>query len=234
MTGGARMSSVLIVEDDENLRVALRDNLEEEGYAVTEAADAASALAALRRSPFDLVILDIMLPDGDGYTLCRRLRADGSRARVLMLTARALEDDLVVGLDAGADDYLIKPYRLRELQVRVRALLRRGSTAAPASDLLRCGDYRVDLRAREVLTADGTAVPLTRTEFDLLGYLLRNQGRAIQRQELLSEVWGKGVVVDDHTVDNFVSRLKKKLGASSRSGFSIMTIRGVGFRMDLD
>lgn len=225
-------SSILIVEDDENLRIALRDNLEEEGYAVADAASAAAAAEAIRRSPFDLVVLDIMLPDGDGYTLCRQLRAGGHRSPILMLTARALEDDLVAGLDAGADDYLVKPYRLRELLARVRALLRRG--AAPPAEVLRCGDYRVDLRAREVFAPGGEPVPLTRTEFDVLCYLLRHQGRAVERAEILDEVWGKGVVVDDHTVDNFVSRLKRKLRGTSRSGFSIRTIRGVGYRMDLD
>jgi DNA-binding response OmpR family regulator len=225
-------SSILIVEDDENLRVALRDNLEEEGYAVADAADTASAAEAMARSAFDLVILDVMLPDGDGYALCRRLRAAGDRSLILVLTARALEEDLVTGLDAGADDYLVKPYRLRELLARVRALLRRGS--APSHEVLRCGVYRVDLRAREVVGADGDAVQLTRTEFDLLCYLLRNTGRAVQRDEILSEVWGKGLVVDDHTVDNFVSRLKKKLRRGARSGFSIRTIRGVGYRLDLE
>ncbi len=227
-------SAILIVEDDENLRIALRDNLEEEGYAVTEATDAGSAALALRREVFDLVILDIMLPDGDGRALCRNLRADGGRPLVLMLTARALEEDLVAGLDAGADDYLVKPYRLRELLARVRALLRRGASPDRAGEFLRCGDYRVDLGAREVIARDGTPVQLTRTEFDLLCYLLRNRGRAVQREEILGEVWGKGVVVDDHTVDNFVSRLKKKLHRTARPGFSIQTIRGVGYRMDLE
>ena len=221
---------VLIVEDDENLRVVLRDNLEEEGYRVTDAASAAAAQTAIDGGRYDLVVLDVMLPDGDGYALCRRLRAASNQARVLMLTARALEDDLVTGLDAGADDYLIKPYRLRELMARVRALLRRGVEAAPAApELLRCGDYRVDLRAREVFTDGGVTVPLTRTEFDLLAFFLRHPGRAIPREEILNAVWGNGIAVDDHTVDNFVSQLKRKLGA----GVSIRTIRGVGYRLDL-
>ncbi len=171
-----------------------------------------------------------MLPDGDGYTLCRELRASGSKARVLMLTARGLEDDLVTGLDAGADDYMVKPYRLRELLARVRALLRRKPEPAPAApQLLRCGTYRVDLRAREVFTDDGASVPLTRTEFDLLSFLLRHPGRAIPREEILRAVWGDGIAIDDHTVDNFVSQLKRKLGPD----VLIRTIRGVGYRLDL-
>jgi DNA-binding response OmpR family regulator len=222
--------SVLVVEDDENLRVVLRDNLEEEGYRVTVAASAAAARAAIDGNPCDLVVLDVMLPDGDGYTLCRELRASGSKARVLMLTARGLEDDLVTGLDAGADDYMVKPYRLRELLARVRALLRRKPEPAPAAlQLLRCGTYRVDLRAREVFSDDGASVPLTRTEFDLLSFLLQHPGRAIPREEILSAVWGGGIAIDDHTVDNFVSQLKRKLGPD----VPIRTIRGVGYRLDL-
>jgi DNA-binding response OmpR family regulator len=222
--------SVLVVEDDENLRVVLRDNLEEEGYRVTVAASATAARAAMNGSQLDLVVLDVMLPDGDGYTLCRQLRAAGSKARVLMLTARGLEDDLVTGLDAGADDYMVKPYRLRELLARVRALLRRKSEPVPAApQVLRCGTYRVDLRAREVFTDDGASVPLTRTEFDLLCFLLNHPGRAIPREEILSAVWGDGIAIDDHTVDNFVSQLKRKLGPD----VPIRTIRGVGYRLDL-
>jgi DNA-binding response OmpR family regulator len=221
--------SVLVVEDDENLRVVLRDNLEEEGYRVTDAASAAAARAAIDGGRYDLVILDVMLPDGDGYALCRELRAAGNKARVLMLTARALEDDLVTGLDAGADDYLVKPYRLRELLARARALLRRGAEPAPAApEVLRCGGYRVDLQAREVFADGGASVPLTRTEFDLLCFLLRHPGRAIAREEILKAVWGDGIAIDDHTVDNFVSQLKRKLGAS----VPIRTIRGVGYRLD--
>jgi DNA-binding response OmpR family regulator len=222
--------SVLVVEDDENLRVVLRDNLEEEGYLVTAAANAAAARAAIDGGRHDLVVLDVMLPDGDGYTLCRQLRAAGNKARVLMLTARGLEDDLVTGLDAGADDYLVKPYRLRELLARVRALLRRGSEPAPAArEILRCGSYRIDLRAREVFADGGDSVSLTRTEFDLLSFLLRHPGRAIPREEILNAVWGNGLAIDDHTVDNFVSQLKRKLGAD----VPIRTIRGIGYRLDL-
>ena len=222
--------SVLVVEDDENLRVVLRDNLEEEGYRVTAAANAAAARAAFDASRFDMVVLDVMLPDGDGYAICRQLRAAGHKARVLMLTARGLEDDLVTGLDAGADDYLIKPYRLRELLARVRALLRRAAEPAPTTpEILHCGGYRVDLRAREVFANGGASVPMTRTEFDLLCFLLQHPGRAIAREEILNAVWGNGIAVDDHTVDNFVSQLKRKLGA----GVPIRTIRGVGYRLDL-
>jgi len=222
---------ILIVEDDENLRLGLCDNLEDEGYAVVATATVAAARRALAERTFDLILLDIMLPDGDGYSLCRLLRAEGVASRVLMLTARTLEDDLVQGFDAGADDYLAKPYRLRELLARVRALLRRGVEAAPGP--IRFAGYALDPQARALTDTSGAGLDLTRTEFDLLAYLLRHRGRALSRHEILDAVWGD-VIVDPRTVDNFVSNLKRKLGWTPESTFSIRTVRGVGYRMEVD
>ncbi len=224
-------AQVLIVEDDENLRLALADNLEEEGYAVSTAATVAAAERLLVERSFDLIVLDIMLPDGDGYTLCRGLRERGVQARVLMLTARTLEDDLVRGFKAGADDYLAKPYRLRELLARVGALLRR--RVDPPADRLAFAGFTLDRPARTLLGPDGGAVELTRTELDLLVWLLDHRGRALTRVQILDAVWGD-VIVDPRTVDNFVSSLKRKLSWSPDAGFSIRTIRGVGYRMEVD
>ena len=224
------MSSILIVEDDENLRLALQDNLQEEGYAVDAAADGASAIELVGAKSFDLIVLDIMLPDSDGYTLCKKFRGDGVSSMILMLTARTLEDDLIRGLDAGADDYLTKPYRLRELMARVRALLRR-QHEAPVKELS-CGPYRIDTERREAVHEDGSELLLTRKEFDLFSFLVRNQGKALTRNQILDEVWGQDVVVDDRTVDNFISNLKKKLGWTPESSFEIRTIRGVGYRLE--
>ena len=224
--------AILIVEDDENLRLALTDNLEAEGYRVEAAATGAGASTKLDEARFDLIILDLMLPDTDGYRLCRELRAAGSTAMILMLTARSLEEDLIRGFDAGADDYLAKPYRLRELLARVQALLRRGGGERPESTSL--GVFRIDRLARKVTGADGSVVPLTRTEFDLLALLVKRVDHAISRDEILDAVWGPGVVVDGRTVDNFVSSLKKKLSWSADSGFRIQAVRGVGYRMEID
>ena len=218
------MSAILLVEDDENLRVTLADNLEEQGYAVTQAATVKAAWEALERSRFEVVVLDLMLPDGDGYALCRRLRAAGHGSRVLMLTARSLEEDLVRGFDAGADDYLAKPYRLRELLARVAALVRRKPAAAAD---LQLGKFRIDPDARTVTGPDGL-VELTRKEFDLLVCLLNGGDKVLTRDWILDAVWGADVVVDTHTVDNFVSSLKKKLKGD---GFELKTVRGVGFRL---
>jgi DNA-binding response OmpR family regulator len=245
---------ILVVEDDANLRLALRDNLEDSGYRVREAATLAQAGAQLAEAgregaPVALVILDVMLPDGDGYRWCAQLRAAGARTPVVMLTARTLEDDVVRGFEVGAQDYLAKPYRVRELLARVGAQLRRaaetgvgqvgvgpvgaGPAGAPASALTFAG-YRVDLARRTVAAPDGAAVELTRTEFDLLVYLVQHRERALKRDELLDAVWGEGVVVDPRTVDNFIYNLKKKLGWTSASRFTLLTVRGVGYRMEVD
>jgi DNA-binding response OmpR family regulator len=161
------------------------------------------------------------------------MRQAGTPSRVLMLTARTLEDDVVRGFDVGADDYLAKPYRLRELMARIRVLARRGATAPPAPALLTFDRFKVDLESRRLLDAAGQVVELTRTEFDLLVYLLRNAGKALTRDQILTSVWGEDVVVDAHTVDNFVSNLRKKLEWTSASRFEIRSVRGVGYRMDL-
>jgi DNA-binding response OmpR family regulator len=232
MNPSAAGPRVLVVEDDLNLRLTLVDNLEEEGYAVEAASSLAEARAMWKATGFDVVVLDIMLPDGDGYSLCRELRQAGSSSRVLMLTARTLEDDAVRGFDAGADDYVAKPYRLRELLARIRVLARRG-TAAPPEQVLSFDRFRVDLASRRLLDASGQPLELTRTEFDLLVYLLRNAGKALTRDQILSSVWGEDTVVDAHTVDNFISNLRKKLEWNSGSRFEIRSVRGVGYRMDL-
>jgi DNA-binding response OmpR family regulator len=224
---------VLVVEDDPNLRLTLADNLEEEGYAVEAASTLAEARAKWKATGFDVVVLDIMLPDGDGYSLCRELRQAGTSSRVLMLTARTLEDDVVRGFDVGADDYVAKPYRLRELLARIRVLARRGAAATPPGEVLSFDRFRVDLSSRRLLDAGGQPLELTRTEFDLLVFLLRNAGKALTRDQILSSVWGEDTVVDAHTVDNFVSNLRKKLEWTSASRFEIRSVRGVGYRMDL-
>jgi len=225
-------ADILIVEDDENLRIGLVDNLEDEGYRVHAVATGEEALAAVDARRFELLILDIMLPGIDGYSLCEKLRAAGTDAAVLMLTARSLEDDLVRGFEAGADDYLAKPYRLRELLARVRALLRRRATRPGGT--LTLGEFTVDLSARRVTDGGGDELALTRTEFDLLSLLVRRQSTALHRNDILDEVWGKDLVVDPRTVDNFVSSLKRKLRWSRKSPFRIASVRGVGYRLELD
>jgi DNA-binding response OmpR family regulator len=222
--------AILVVEDDENLRLPLVDNLEDEGYRVDHFDRGEPALSAARRTTYAVIILDIMLPDTDGYTVCRKLREAGVRSGILMLTARTLEDDVVTGFDAGADDYLAKPYRLRELLARVKALLRRGgSKASPHTDL---DGIAIDRTARTVTLPDGTQPEMTRTEFDLLVFMLDRPGEALSRETILENVWGE-VVVDPRTVDNFVSNLKRKLGWTKTRRFTFRSVRGVGYRLDV-
>jgi DNA-binding response OmpR family regulator len=219
--------SVLLVEDDRNLREALAETLADEAYAVRTAATLAEARRALSEAAPDVVVLDLMLPDGDGSTLCKELKRSRPQVRVLMLTARTLEDDVVKGFDAGADDYVGKPYRLKELLARIAALARR--PVAAKTMLHRLGVYTIDESTRVVASPTGE-VSLTRKEFDLLIALLSANGAVLSRDELLDRVWG-AVVVDVHTVDNFVSSLKKKLKGD---GFELKTVRGVGFRLVKD
>lgn len=213
---------VLVVEDDSTLRLALCDNLEDEGYDVASAATLGDARKQLSAQTPDVVVLDLMLPDGDGTGLCRELRKAKTSARIIMLTARTLEDDLVKGFDAGADDYLGKPYRLRELLARIGALARRSATTV-TSDKHTVGEWTVDEAARTV-TSGKTSVELTRKEFDLLLFLIKSGDAVATRDQILDAIWGD-VVVDTHTVDNFISSLKKKLR------LEVKTVRGVGFRL---
>ncbi|MFO0746721.1 MAG: response regulator transcription factor [Myxococcota bacterium] len=226
---------VLVVEDDQDLRVVLVDNLEVEGYAVTAARTAAEARRALELAGYDLVVLDLMLPDGDGYAIAKALRRDGRAERILMLTARTLEDDVVRGFEAGADDYVVKPYRLRELLARVRALVRRAAAATvEAHRVASFAGFALDLDARTLAGPDGRAIALTRTELDLLAAFVQNAGVVRTRDQLLDAAWGRDVMVDERTVDNFVLSLKKKLGWSAAASWRFVAVRGVGYRFEVD
>ncbi len=227
-----RVRAILVVEDDEDLRLVLGDNLEAEGYEVTLARSAKEAREALERGGFELVVLDLMLPDGDGYSICRELRKARRTERVLMLTARSLEDDVVNGFAAGADDYVLKPYRLRELLARVAALLRRPTDEGVRR--LGFAGFILDLEARAVNDPQGRQVALTRTEFDLLVTLLEHSGVARSRDQLIDVAWGRDVMVDPRTVDNFVAALKKKLGWTAESTWRLVAVRGVGYRFEVD
>jgi len=223
-------NSILIVEDDENLQLVLKDNLQVANYQVEAVETGQLAQQSVERTVFDLIILDIMLPDTDGYQLCQHFRANNVKAMILMLTARSLEDDIVKGFEAGADDYLIKPYRLRELLMRVKALLRRQATTQVID--FHFSNFSVDMNSRSVSLKDNQDPQLTKKEFDLLHYFIANRNRALTRQQILDSVWGVNVVVDERTVDNFVSNLKKKLLWNSNSNYCFSSLRGVGYRFE--
>jgi DNA-binding response OmpR family regulator len=226
------MATILVVEDERDLNALVRQHLEDEGHRVVQAFDGPSVLTLAQQEHPELVILDWMLPQLDGLEVCRRLRKQ-SIVPILMLTARAEEVDRVLGLEVGADDYLTKPFIIRELLARVRAILRRvelmRDAGAPESSrpLVIDGPLRIDV-GEHVATVDGRPVDLTPKEFDLLTLLVRNAGRAFARDYLLEKVWGLDYAgVDTRTVDTHVLRLRKKLGALDER---IETVWGIGYR----
>lgn len=230
--------SVLVIEDEENLLEALRYNLEREGYQVHTVADGGDGLELARKLNPSLVLLDIMLPTLDGFEVCRILRRE-SEVPILILTAKGEEVDRVVGLELGADDYITKPFSIRELVARVRNTLRRAQyldagpppAAATEPDAYRVGNLEIDLNRHEARLA-GAPLNLKPKEFDLLALLTANPGRAFTRDQILEKVWGYDYVGQTRTVDVYVSWLREKLQADPTTAHSIVTIRGVGYRLD--
>jgi DNA-binding response OmpR family regulator len=220
---------ILVVEDDESLGVVLGDALSQEGWSTTLERDGVTALETALARRFDLIVLDLMLPRLDGIEVCRRLRAAGRRTPVLMLTARGREEDRVKGLDVGADDYLVKPFSLKELLARVRARLRAGVGSLP--DVVRFGGVEVDFQGL-VLRREGDTVPLTKTEADLLRFLSRHPGVVLSRKRFLDEVWGYERFPTTRTVDMHVARVREKIGDDGAEPTVIRTVHGVGYRYD--
>jgi two-component system response regulator RegX3 len=213
---------ILVVEDEDAIADPLVAGLKREGYDVSRVATGEGALDA---SPADLVLLDLRLPDVDGLDVCRQLR-ERSRVPIIVLTARGEEADRVVGLELGADDYVVKPYGLRELIARIRAVMRRAATLGGPNGPLRSGELEVDERARRATLA-GRALELTPKEFELLASLARDPGAAVSRQRLLAEVWQTNWYGSSKTIDVHVAALRRKLGDPGW----IETVRGVGFRL---
>jgi two-component system OmpR family response regulator len=218
---------ILVVEDELKMAGLLKRGLEEEGYAVDVAATGADAIWAATENPYDAILLDVLLPDMNGFEVCRRLRAGGRWAPVLMLTARDAVADRVAGLDAGADDYLTKPFSFSELFARIRALVRRGASERPA--VLQVGDLALDPAARRV-TRGKIAVELTAKEFALLEYLMRRPGEVLTRSRIIEHVWDFGYDGDSNVVDVYVRYLREKIDRPFRRD-SIETVRGSGYRL---
>jgi two-component system alkaline phosphatase synthesis response regulator PhoP len=221
--------TILLIDDEPELVKLLDYNLSKAGYLVLTAKDGAAGLATARKHAPDAVILDVMMPGLDGWEVCKRLRQDPSTSAlpVIMLTAKADEGDRVLGLELGADDYVTKPFGVRELLARVKALLRRSEVAASSPEVIKSGKIVLD-SARRTVTVAGKPVALTATEFNLLKALAEKEGRVISREDLLSLARGEEVAVMDRTVDVHVAALRKKLG---KYGEMVETVRGVGYRM---
>ncbi len=240
------MSRILLVEDEQHLADGLRFNLTADGHEVRVVGDGAVALSVLRaeRDQFDAVVLDVMLPGKNGFEVARALRAESDYVPILMLTARARPEDVLMGFESGADDYLPKPFELAILLARVRGLLRRRqwlraptgpsaaavSAPAPPSELLEFGGHRLDLRALELHAFD-RAYRLTVMEAELLAYLVRHAGQVVSRKAILHDVWDLQEDTDTRAIDNFIVRLRRYLEGDPSSPSPIQTVRGVGYRL---
>jgi len=229
MTSGYRL---LVADDDPSVRQALDRALRFEGYRVALAADGSEALTQMSVQRPDLVLLDVMMPGVNGLDACRRLRAAGDHTPVLMLTARDALADRVAGLDAGADDYLVKPFALQELLARVRALLRRAGPATGQEGVLQVADLILDRRSRQVRRA-GELIDLTRTEFNLLQTLMHHQGQVLTRGQIFEHVWGVDLDQSSNSLDVYVGYLRRKLETGDRPRL-VHTVRGVGFVLRAD
>ncbi len=231
-------SKILVVEDDQTLLNVLKYNLVKEGYDVLTAADGVQALDVARSNRPDLIVLDIMLPKLDGFEVCRILRREMTTP-ILMLTAKAEETDKVVGLELGADDYMTKPFSMREFLARVKAMLRRADmmkvAASPVKDLIpsliKVGEIEVDL-ARHTVSRSGTLIDLSPKEFDLLGFLVKNKEQVFTRDQLLEKVWGYDYAGDTRTVDVHIRWLRQKIEVDPANPEHLLTVRGIGYKFE--
>ena len=222
------MTSILIVEDDPALLRGLKDNFEGQGYSVRTATDGQKALDAMFKTTPDLLLLDLMLPKVNGYEVCRQARARQLMMPIIMLTAKGQEEDIVRGLELGADDYVTKPFSIRELLARVKAFLRR----RPSQDsVFEFGNCRLDLGSHK-LFKDGAEIELTAKEFRLLEFLVKHPGRALTRDTILDGVWGDEVIVTDRSVDRCVTTLRSKIEPDVKNPTFIQTIRDIGYRFE--
>lgn len=228
------MKKILIIEDEESIRLALEDDFRLENYEVEAASDGIDGLEKASDPEVDLIILDIMLPGINGLDICKKLRSRGSKIPIIMLTARGQEVDRILGLEFGADDYVTKPFSPRELQARVKAVLRRSEKDSnnAETDLFRAGELEVDFQRYECRIS-GREINLTVHEFEILKYLITNRERVIDRDELLEEVWGKDVVVSIRTIDTHMANLRKKLEEDTKRERYIISMRGVGYKFAL-
>ena len=225
---------VFIVEDEPSLSMAIRDELEFEGFEASVIEDGVAAFARILREPPDLVVLDLMLPGKSGFDICREVRQRGLATPIIMLTARAQEADKVRGLELGADDYVVKPFSLAELTARIRAVLRRTEPqdqAATPGHTLQVGALRLDVRKQEAFVGD-RKVELTHKEFQLLEFLLRHPGEVISRDEFLDRVWGGDVYVTPRSVDTHMAALRRKIERDPEQPRYILSVRGAGYKLN--
>ncbi len=224
------MTRILVVEDEPGIAFGLETDLQMEGYQVSTVQDGAAAVERARAGNFDMILLDVMLPGGvDGFQVCRTLRRSGVSTPIILVTARTHEAEKVMGLEVGADDYVTKPFSLRELRARIKAVLRR--TAGELPETYRLGEVEVDFTRGE-LRRNSRAVETTQLEFKLLTVFIRNQGRLLSRDRILDLVWGVGTHVTDRVVDNHVLTLRRKIEPDPQRPRYLLSVRGVGYRFE--
>jgi DNA-binding response OmpR family regulator len=224
------MAKILVVEDEPGIAFGLESDLEIEGYEVAVVGEGDKAVSQACAEPFDLILLDVMLPNKDGFEVCRELRRRGVKTPIIMLTAKTQEAEKVMGLEVGADDYVTKPFSPRELRARIRALLRRTVTQ-DKEDVYRFGSWELDM-GRFELRREGRRVDATTTELKLLAAFARSRGRVLRREQLLDEVWGSGVFITDRVIDNHVMSLRRKIEDEPAAPRYLISVRGMGYRFD--
>ena len=226
------MAKILVVEDEPNMQIGLRDNLEFESYDVTVAKDGDEGLSELTQNRFDLVLLDVMLPKKSGFDVCKEARKAGVKTPIIFLTAKGEEIDKVLGLELGADDYMTKPFSIRELLARVKAVLRRseGTSESDAPDQLTIGRIEVDFNRYEAKDADGE-VKMSHKEFEVLLYLYQHKNEVVSRYQLLEDVWGYESSPTTRTVDNFILKLRQKMEDNPNDPKYIITVHGAGYKL---
>ncbi len=225
--------SILLVEDEENLQEALKLNLELEGYEVTGVDDGAEALNAVQNEYFDLIILDVMLPELDGISVCENIRLQGNEIPILILSAKNSSADRVLGLKKGADDYLTKPFNLEELLLRVDKLIHKSnriSQKEPVTDIYTFGKNSINFKALQSTNKEGIVIPLTRKETMLLKLLIENKNEVVPREKILQAVWGYNVYPTTRTIDNFILNFRKYFEENSHSPKYFQSVRGIGYK----
>jgi DNA-binding response OmpR family regulator len=229
------MKKILIVEDEPNMLRGLKDNLELEGYEVDTAAEGNLGMEKILQESYDLVLLDVMLPNVSGFDICKKARNDGIETPIILLTAKGEEIDKVLGLELGADDYITKPFSLRELLARIKAILRRTQFPTEGShkeDIVKIGNLMVNFKNYDALI-DNKSIRMSHKEFEILHYLFKNIQTTIHRDDLMSNVWGIDYEITTRTVDNFILKLRQKIEVDPNNPKIILTVHGVGYKLVL-
>jgi len=223
------MPSLLIVEDEPNMRMGLKDNLEFEGYEVEFADNGEDGLKKILENKYDLVLLDVMLPKLSGFDVCRKVREQKNATPIILLTAKGEEVDKIVGLELGADDYVTKPFSLRELLARIKAILRRTEKSETKNDLIKIGKLEIHFPSYNA-SEDGNAVQMSHKEFELLKYLYDHRNQTVSRDDLLKNVW-EDIYTTSRTIDNFIVKLRQKIETDPNNSRTILTVHGIGYKL---